>query len=129
SYVDPDFGMNTRLTGSAVHDRVGCWTQSASSAFWEASNATLPSTPAVLRPALTSATRRTLSRAFDRERRLGRTGARCWSHDQSVSPVRPPHPACPSQGTGRSTCLTRWSAREGGCRFRGPWGRDGVTAV
>ena len=47
---------------------------------------------------------------------------------QSASPL--PHPACPSQGTGRSTCLSRWSAAAGGgCWFRGPGGRDVAAAV
>src|SRR5260370_30533351 len=41
-----------------------------------------------------------------------------------------PHPACPSQGTGRSACLSRWSAAvRGGCWFRGPGGRDLASAI
>ena len=64
------FGTYTRLTGRGVHDPDRCCTQSASAAFWEASSAVLPSTPAVSRPALISVTRRTLIRAFARERSM-----------------------------------------------------------
>jgi hypothetical protein len=53
--------MNTRLTGIGFHASDRRCTQSASSAFWEASSAVLPSIPAVSRPALTSVTRRTLT--------------------------------------------------------------------
>src|SRR5438876_9340506 len=62
-------------------------------------------------------------------RQLGRTGAPCRDCSRWVSPARPPHPACGSHRTGRSTCLARWSAAGGGCRFRGPGGRDGAAAV
>jgi len=64
------FGMNTRLTGWAFHGVEPCCTQTANSAFCDASGAVTPSMPAVRRPALTSATRRTLSRAFERERSI-----------------------------------------------------------
>src|SRR5919108_109888 len=40
-----------------------------------------------------------------------------------------PNPTCRSLGIGLSTCLARWSASCGGCRFRGPWGRYGAAAV
>src|ERR1019366_7346980 len=40
-----------------------------------------------------------------------------------------PNPTCQSLGIGLSTCLTHWSTVGLGCRFRGPWGRDLVTAV
>ena len=43
---------------------------------------------------------------------LGRTGAPCQDRSWWVSPARPPHPACDSHRTGRSTCLasgvSRW---------------------
>ena len=39
--------------------------------------------------------------------RLGRTGAPCRDCSRWVSPARPPHPACASPRTGRSTCLAR----------------------
>ena len=39
---------------------------------------------------------------------LGRTGAPCQDCSWWVSPARPPHPACDSHRTGRSTCLARW---------------------
>src|SRR6266487_3254380 len=63
-------GMNTRLTGLGLHTAAPCWSQAANSAFSPASSTTLPSTPAVLRPAFCSVTRRTLSNAFARERSI-----------------------------------------------------------
>jgi hypothetical protein len=63
-------GTYTRLTGLGVHDRDRFWAQLAHSAFgWEPIT-TLPSTPAVRRPALSSVTRRTLSSALARERSI-----------------------------------------------------------
>src|SRR6516165_2177802 len=61
------FGMNTRLTGRGLHASVSRCSQAAISAFSPPASTTLPSTPAVLRPALSSVTRRTLNRAFARE--------------------------------------------------------------
>ena len=60
---------------------------------------------------------------------LGRTGAPCQDRSWWVSPARPPHPACDSHRTGRSTCLASGSAVGGGCRVRCPWGRDPAAAV
>ena len=60
---------------------------------------------------------------------LGRTGAPCQDRSWRVSPARPPHPACDFHRTGRSTCLASGSAVGGGCRVRGPWGRDPAAAV
>jgi Transposase DDE domain len=60
---------------------------------------------------------------------LGRTGAPCQDRSWWVSPARPPHPACDSHRTGRSTCLASGSAVGGGCRVRCPRGRDPATAV
>ena len=52
---------------------------------------------------------------------------RCCRRPFPASPL--PHPACPFQGTGRSTCLSRRSAAAGGgCWFRGG-GRDVAAAV
>jgi hypothetical protein len=59
----------------------------------------------------------------------GRTGAPCQDRSWWVSPARPPHPACDSHRTGRSTCLASWSAVGGGCRVRCPRGRDPAAAV
>jgi len=42
---------------------------------------------------------------------LGRTGAPCRDRSRWVSPARPPHPACGSHRTGRSTCLAGWFSR------------------
>ena len=71
-------GMKTRLTGLGLHAAAPCWSQEAISIFSLPPSTILPSTPAVLRPALTSVTRRTLSRAFARERsNTGRSAARC----------------------------------------------------
>ena len=62
--------MYTRLTGSAFQvDRVRC-ARSASLALSEEVNATSPSTPAVVRPALSCVTRRTLTSVFDRLRSI-----------------------------------------------------------
>ena len=60
---------------------------------------------------------------------LGRTGAPCQDRSWWVSPARPPHPACDSHRTGRSTCLASGSAVGGGCWVRCPWGRDPAAAV
>lgn len=62
--------MYTRLTGWAA--TVGAWrrTRSAKAAFPGALTTTLPSTPAVLRPAFTSVTRRTLESALARDRSI-----------------------------------------------------------
>ena len=60
---------------------------------------------------------------------LGRTGAPCQERSWWVSPARPPHPACDSHRTGRSTCLASGSAVGGGCRVRCPWGWDPAAAV
>src|SRR5215471_21316919 len=58
---------------------------------------------------------------------LGRTGAPRRDCSRWVSPARPPHPACGSHRTGRSTCLARWLA--GCCRLGCPRGRDVAAAV
>src|SRR6266511_499230 len=66
----PAFGIYTRLTGLGFHDSARCCTRLANSAFTWGSSAVLPSIPAVLRPVLTSATRRTLSSVLARERSI-----------------------------------------------------------
>ena len=66
----PGFGMNTRLTGLGSQRSWCCCAQSASSAFSWACNATIPSTPAVARPALISVTRRTPRSVLARERSI-----------------------------------------------------------
>lgn len=86
--VDPALGMNTRLTGMAAHDEDPRCTQSASSALWDASSATLPSTPAVLRPALSSVTRRTLKSAFERDRSINFCRLRTRLKSPPASPRR-----------------------------------------
>ena len=58
--------MTTRLTGLGLHVAAPCWSQEAISIFSLSPSTILPSTPAVLRPALTSVTRR--SSRFARER-------------------------------------------------------------
>jgi len=55
------FGTYTRLTGHGDHGLARCCTQSANSTLSRALTTTLPSTPAVVRPALISVTRRTLN--------------------------------------------------------------------
>src|ERR1035437_7713975 len=66
----PLLGIYTRLTGRACHGPVWRCTQSAISAFTDESSTTFPSTPAVLRPALSSGTRRTLTSVLARERSI-----------------------------------------------------------
>ena len=68
--VAPLFGIHTRLTGRACHGSAGYCTRSTSSAFAAEDSTTSPSTPAVLRPALISVTRRTLSSVLARERSI-----------------------------------------------------------
>src|ERR1017187_1408860 len=67
-----------------------------------------------------------------RSRQEGEVGLRarfrCCRRPFPAGPL--PHPACPSQGTGRSACLSRRSAAAGGgCWFRGPGGRDVASAI
>ncbi|MDH6115616.1 hypothetical protein P3T34_007831 [Kitasatospora sp. MAP12-44] len=62
--------MNTLLTGRAFHGAALCCIQSANSALPWGSSTTIPSMPAVLRPALTSVTRRTLMSVLERERSI-----------------------------------------------------------
>src|SRR5664279_4487471 len=68
--VLPLFGTYTRLTGRACHGSVLCCTQSTSSILASGSDTTFPSTPAVLRPALRSVTRRTLTSVLARDRSI-----------------------------------------------------------
>jgi transposase len=59
---------------------------------------------------------------------LGRTGARCQPHGWSVSPARPPNPACVSPRTG----LSPSSCRRAAGWFLGPlcpWAGDAVAPV
>jgi len=66
----PAFGMYTRLTGRACHGAVRRWISTANEALAGEVNATCPSMPAVLRPALRCVTRRTLTSVFDRLRSI-----------------------------------------------------------
>ncbi len=66
----PAFGMYTRLTGRACHGAVRRWISPANEALAGEVNATCPSMPAVLRPALRCVTRRTLTSVFDRLRSI-----------------------------------------------------------
>jgi hypothetical protein len=66
----PCFGIYTRLTGKALNGSA-CWCAlSASLALASGVSTTSPSTPAVMRPALRSVTRRTLSSVFARGRNI-----------------------------------------------------------
>ena len=62
--------MNTRLTGNGFHDAQCPGIQQASSALSFDLSTNSPSIPAVERPALICVTRRTLSRAFARDRNI-----------------------------------------------------------
>ena len=64
------FGMYTRLTAEGVQVRMLECTRTATSARASEVNATSPSIPAVLRPALRCVTCRTLNSVFDRERSI-----------------------------------------------------------
>ena len=63
-------GIYTRLTGRAAHGSARRCAQSARSALASGVSATSPSMPAVMRPALSSVTRRTLTSVFDRDRSI-----------------------------------------------------------
>src|SRR6266487_1414739 len=63
-------GTYTRLTGRGDHGAAWRCTQPARSALSVGTTTTLPSTPAVLRPAFCSVTRRTASSALLRERSI-----------------------------------------------------------
>ena len=56
------------------------------SAFSQPASTTRPSTPAVLRPALISVTRRTLNRAFARERSINFCRLRTFFRSPACSP-------------------------------------------
>ena len=99
--VVPGFGMNTRLTGRAVHEAARCCTQSASSALDCGSSTTFPSTPAVLRPALSSVTRRTLSSVFARDRSISFCRLRTRSRSPACDAVKI---LCRRRPTSSSTC-------------------------
>ena len=60
----------TRLTGLGAHWPLWICTEAAKKAFPGAVTTTAPSTPAVLRPALSPVTRRTLNRALARDRSI-----------------------------------------------------------
>ena len=66
----PCLGMYTRLTGSALNGSAFWCTLSASFALASGVSTTSPSTPAVMRPALRSVTRRTLKSVFARDRSI-----------------------------------------------------------
>ena len=66
----PALDTHARLTGQGSHPALWCCAQSARSALDLGPSAVMPSIPAVMRPALTSATRRTAIRALARERSI-----------------------------------------------------------
>src|SRR5512132_3684175 len=68
--VSPAFGMCTRLTARGCQEeQVRCTRTASSARAWEV-NATSPSMPAVLRPALRCVTCRTLTSVFDQLRSI-----------------------------------------------------------
>lgn len=69
-FLAPALGMCTRLTGRGVQAEERYCAQLTRSVFDWGSSAVRPSTPAVLRPALISVTRRTLSSVLARERSI-----------------------------------------------------------
>jgi hypothetical protein len=77
-----------RRTGLGVHNADRRCTQQASSVFVPAHNAVLPSMPAVFRPALISATRRTLSKAFARDRNINLCKLRTLFRSPSLDAVK-----------------------------------------
>ena len=64
------FGMYTRLTARGFHDEMDWCTRTATSALASGVNATSPSIPAVLRPALRCVTCRTLTSVLARLRSI-----------------------------------------------------------
>ena len=95
------FGMNTRLTGLGFHGSARRCNQSANSAFDWGSSAVLPSMPAVLRPALTSVTRRTLNSALARERSINFCKLRTLARSPACDAVKI---LCRRRRTSSSTC-------------------------
>ena len=107
----PGLGMYTRLTGRALNGSAWCWILSANLALASGVSTTLPSTPAVRRPALRSVTRRTLRSVLARERSINfcnwRTLARSPAFDavkirclsrRTSSSIRRQSMACQSKG-------------------------------
>jgi hypothetical protein len=97
-------GTYTRLTGRGDHAAAPCWTQVARSAFSWASKTTVRSTPAVLRPALASVTRRTLTRALLRDRSISFCRLRTLARS----------PACDAA---KIRCLSRRTSRSAWPQF------------
>src|SRR5215470_7007971 len=64
------FGIYTRLTATGCHDEMDWCTRTATSSLAVEVNASSPSIPAVLRPALRCVTRRTLTSVLDRLRSI-----------------------------------------------------------
>ena len=96
----PLFGIYTRLTGKALNGSA-CWcTLSASLALACGVSTTSPSTPAVIRPALRSVTRRTLTSVFARDRSINFCRLRTFFRSPAFDAVKI---RCRSRRTSSST--------------------------
>jgi hypothetical protein len=89
------FAMYTRLTGWAATGLVRRRTRSANAALPGAVTTTLPSTPAVLRPAFTSVSRRTLASALARERSISFCKLRTFFRSPACDAVKNALPYTP----------------------------------
>lgn len=102
------FGTYARLTGLGLHGAEWCCIQSASSALDWGSSAVLPSMPAVLRPALTSVTRRTLISVLARERSISFCRFLTLARSPACDAAKM---RCRSRRTSFSTCRQSISAQ------------------
>ena len=84
----PCFGIYTRLTGKALNGSA-CWCAlSASLALASGVSTTSPSTPAAMRPALRSVTRRTLNSVFARDRNINFCRLRTFFRSSAFDAVK-----------------------------------------
>ncbi len=86
--LPPGLGMNTRLTGIALHGSVFCCTLSTNCILASGVSTTSPSTPAVRRPALRSVTRRTLTSVFARDRSINFCNRRTLARSPALLAVK-----------------------------------------
>ena len=98
--LPPGLGMNTRLTASALNGSRERSTLATNSVLAFGVSTTSPSTPAVRRPALRSVTRRTLTRAFDRDRSINACNRRTRARSPALDAVKI---RCRNRRTSRST--------------------------
>ena len=123
--LPPDFGIYTRRTGLGVHDRDRSCAQLAHSDLSRDNNTVLPSTPAVFRPAFSSVTRRTLSRALAWERSISFCRLRTFFRSPACDAAKI---RCRSRRTSSSTCRQSTASQSRGSPS-GPFTTASVTAA